>query len=183
MDEMTGMEALSRTPRTETEDDRRARAELKPRADLLAMDLPPEAMDAIKDLQARLTKLEARDTRGLLGKLLGKGSVAALLLAVFLISGTAWAQYTAFGAGNKSCSGWVTAEDEHYSVVKRAQFYGWIRGYLTAYSLWVERGSGPVSSRNSSASARAWVANYCRNHPRESVAKTAERMIDAIKAE
>jgi len=50
---------------------------------------PTDLMDVMKDVQARLTILESRDTRGLLGKLFGKGSAAALLLAVLLISGTA----------------------------------------------------------------------------------------------
>ncbi len=46
-------------------------------ADVPAVDPPPELMDVIKDVQDRLTKLESRDTRGLLGRLFGKGSAAA----------------------------------------------------------------------------------------------------------
>ncbi len=56
-------------------------------ADVPSTDPPHELLAAIADLQARLTKLEARDTRGLLGKQLGKNTAVALLLAVFLISG------------------------------------------------------------------------------------------------
>ena len=45
-------------------------------ADVPAVDPPPELMDVIKDVQDRLTKLESRDTRGLLGRLFGRGSAA-----------------------------------------------------------------------------------------------------------
>ena len=52
--------------------------EMMPRiaqADAPSTDPPHELMAVIEDLQARLTKLEARDTRGLLGKLSGKSTV------------------------------------------------------------------------------------------------------------
>jgi hypothetical protein len=62
---------------------------------------PVDLMDDMKDMQARLTKLEdvqarvtkleTRDTRGLLGKLFGKGTMVLLLLSILLIgAGTAW---------------------------------------------------------------------------------------------
>ena len=151
------------------------------RVDVPPTDPPHEFMAVIEDLQARLTKLEARDTRGLLGRLFGKGTVAALLLAVFLISGTAWA-YTGFGFGTKACENWVAAKEEHYAVARRARFHGWTSGYLTAYSLWVEGGSGPVSRSDSSKGAWAWIDNYCTENPNTSVATAAEMLIDALKA-
>ena len=124
---------------------------------------------------------ESRDTRGLLGKLFGKGSAAALLLAVFLISGTAAGfQYYAFGSGLDSCGSW-TAAKEAESYKKQAIFRSWIEGYMTAYSRWVERGSGPVGA-TLSPGAWAWVDNYCQDNPLESVGDAAEQMIDAIKA-
>ena len=140
---------------------------------------PADLMDVMKDVQARLTKLETRDTRGLLGKLFGKGSAAALLLAVLLISGTAWAQYTAFGAGRESCGRW-TAE-QYATRGERDQFLDWLGGYLTAYSQWMEVGSGPVSDSDHFG-AIAWIDNYCQEKPLKNVTFGAERLIYAIRA-
>ena len=131
---------------------------------------------------------ESRDTRGLLGKLFGKGSVAALLLAVFLISGTAWAQYkvTVFGAVRERCVRWTQVKNVappagQRSTTARLQLESWLGGYMTAYSLWVEKGEGPVSEGHHLA-AIAWIDNYCHENPLEFVAEAAEQLIFAIKA-
>ena len=172
----TGLDGNSRRQQANRDDNQRARFKLMRTASLPAVDLPPEIMDAIQDIQDRLTVLESRDARSMLGKFFGRGSVTALLLAAFLVSGTAWA-YTGFGAGIKTCESWVAAKEDNYAVAKRARFHGWISGYLTAYSLWVEQGSGPVSRRDSSKSAWAWIDNYCKENPNRSVATAAEHLI------
>jgi hypothetical protein len=180
MGKMTGLDAVLRRPRAKPEDNGWGQAKVIPRADLSTDDLPPEWIDAIANMQDRLAFLESRNVRGRLGKWFGMGSVAALLLAVFLIGGTAWA-YTGFGSGIKSCESWVAAKEEHYAVAKRARFHGWTSGYLTAYSLWVEQGSGPVSSRNSSRGAWAWIDAYCNDNPETTVAAAAEQLILSLK--
>ena len=148
-------------------------------ADVPAVVTPAALMGVIQDVQDRLTKLETRDTRGLLGKLFGKGSVAALILAVFLIGGTAWAvEYTIFGVGNQSCGGW-TAVKEKGPFANQVTFHGWVNGYLTAYSLWVER---DLLGNSDVAGARAWIDNYCQKNPLLNVANAAEQLIYAIKA-
>lgn len=129
----------------------------------------------------------ARDTQGLLGKLFGKGSAAALLLAVFLIGGTAWAAtYTVFGAVDVSCGRWTEQKTAVpppglSTSVGRLQFQEWLGGYLTAYSFWVEVGSGPVSDSDH-VGAIAWIDNYCKEHPLVEVATAASLLIVAIGA-
>jgi len=137
-------------------------------------------VDDMKDVQARLTKLETRDTRGLLGKLFGKSTVAALVIAVFLISGPAWAQYyVSRGLGAASCGKWTSAVAlENYTYVAMVQ---WLNGYLTAYSAWVEGESGPVSKLDTEG-LKAWVDNYCRDNPLKSVSTAASKLISTIKA-
>jgi len=140
-------------------------------------------VDDMKDMQARLTKLETRDTRGLLGKLFGKSTTAALLLAVLLISGTAWAQYTAFGAGQESCGFWTKTRNDPGAEKPGSpatSFVQWTGGYLTAYSRWVEEEPGPVSDSDTYG-AVAWIDNYCRDNPLRNVARAAEALIYAIK--
>ena len=180
MSEMIGLQTILRGLQAKPACGRRSRAKLTPQAGLPTVDLPPEWMAAFTEMQDRLAILERRDACGRFGKLFGAGSVVALLLAAFLISGTAWA-YTGFGSGIKSCENWVTAKEEHYAVAKRARFHGWTSGYLTAYSLWVEQGTGPVSSRNSSVGAWAWIDTYCHNNPTKSVAAAAEQLILSLK--
>ena len=126
----------------------------------------------------------ARDTRDLLGKLFGKSTVVALLLAVFLISGTAWAQFKAYSAGVESCGLWTkTTNDPSAGTLgsPKSSFVQWTGGYLSAYSRWVEEGSGPVSDSDTYG-AVAWLDNYCQENPLEAVAQAAERLIYAIKA-
>lgn len=180
MNERTGMSAFLRKLRAKPQDNRWARAKLKPPPGLPAAELPPEWRDVFEDMQDRLTEFESRNARGRLGRLFGMGSVAVLLLGFFLIGGAAWA-YTGFGSGIKSCESWVAAKDEHYAVTKRARFHGWTSGYLTAYSLWVERGSGPVSRHKSAKGAWAWIDYYCEENPGESVAVAAEQLILSLK--
>ena len=57
----------------------------------------------------------------------------------------------------------------------------WVSGYLTAYSLWVEEGSGPVN-KSQLAGAWAWMDNYCQENPLKHVGEAAEQLIYAIKA-
>ncbi len=130
---------------------------------------------------------ESRDPRGLLGQLFGKGTVVALLLAVFLISGTAWAahlqpdDYIIFGYGSKSCGSWTAAKKALGS--NQVVFHAWVGGYLTAYNYWVEKGD-PVApvGHSDSAGAYAWIDNYCQETPLDRVAIAAAALIDAIKA-
>ena len=141
---------------------------------------PADLMDVMKDVQARLTKLESRDTRGLLGKLFGKSTVATLLLAVFLISGTAWGAATNFGLGLKSCGLWTAVKEE--SPDMRGELTTWVAGYLTAYSVWVEGDKGGPVTKGDVSGAVAWIDNYCQEKPLNNVAQAAERLIFAIRA-
>ena len=133
-----------------------------------------------------MTKLESRYPRGLLGKPFGKGFVAGLLLAVFLIGGTAWAQtYNTFGFGLQSCGSWTAAAKKEPGVgidVMRFAYTGWISGFLTAYGWWVEDGSGPVSNLSNIEGPLAWIDKYCQENPLKAVDAAAAQLIHAIKA-
>ena len=118
--------------------------------------------------------------------------VMALLLAVFLISGTAWAllptEYIIFGKGTLSCERWTESAKTARAGARRAQelLYeteAWIFGYLTAYARWVEDGSGPVTNASPTGyDIVPWIDNYCQDHPHDLVFDATENLIDAIKA-
>ena len=105
--------------------------------------------------------------------------LAAVLLAVFLIGGTAWAgEHRIFGAGENSCGSWNAAAKNSW---RQIVLHEWLNGYLTANSLWLEGGSGPVT-KTEPAGAWAWIDNYCQEKPLESVAKAVMELIFAIRA-
>ncbi len=114
-----------------------------------------------------------RKPNGLLSRLFGRPAVTGVLLAVILISGTALA-YAGFGVGAESC-GQVTNNE---GVQKGMR--SWVGGYLTAYSLWVEEGSGPVTDGDV-VGPWAWINNYCQENPLETLAEAAEQLIYAIR--
>ena len=105
--------------------------------------------------------------------------VVALLLAVFLISGTAWAQeYNKIrGLGYASCEDWTNGR----LTSARDEWDQWLYGYLTAYSVWVDKSPGPVSKANNDRPL-TWIDLYCQENPLEKVADAAELLIFAIKA-
>jgi len=157
-------------------------------ADGANLPAPADLMDGMKDVQARLTKLEdvqarvtkleARDTRGLLGKLFGKSTMVALLLAVFLISGTASAG-SFFGHGRHSCGAWTAKKEA--DGWNRVVFVSWLSGFVTSYSAYVEKFSGPVSGSDMVGNV-AWIDNYCQNNPLDEVGVAALKLIPAIRA-
>ncbi len=102
---------------------------------------------------------------------------ASALLAMILIGGTAWADYKAYGLGAESCGSWTEIRD---AQAGRGTTQQWVAGYLTAYSMWVEDGSGPVT-RGDIAGPLAWINNYCQENPLKPVAEAAERLIFAIR--
>ena len=106
--------------------------------------------------------------------------IAAALLAVSPIGRTAGAaDYTNFGQGTLSCGTWTEEKEKDSSG--RQFFHTWITGYMTAYSRWVEDGSGPVSEADNSG-AWAWIDNYCQENPLKKVANAAEQLIYEIEA-
>ena len=119
-----------------------------------------------------------RDTRGLLGKLFGKGTVAALLLAVFLISGTAWAvEYTIFGPGAGSCGTWTAAKEE--DTYARRVFRSWALGYITAYN-YQAPDTYDVRGQTDTSGILLWLENYCKQTPLTDFAQAMELLTDEL---
>ena len=152
------------------------------REELVAPDVPAvyppaDLMGVTKDVQARPTILETSNTRGLLGKLFGKGTVAALLLSVLLISGTAWAA-GGFGSGNISCGQWTESKEADGPLHNTRE--QWVLGYLSAYSRWVDRSD--VVKTNDGYGATVWIDNFCRDNPFKYMNEAAEQLIYALEA-
>ena len=132
----------------------------------------------------KLLEVLSRERKRGWWRIFDRSSAAAALLAVFLIGGTAWAQFKAYSAGVESCGFWTkTTNDPSAGTLgsPKSSFVQWTGGYLSAYSQWVEEGSGPVSDSDMH-SAVAWIDNYCQENPLEAVGTAAIALIHAIKA-
>ena len=106
--------------------------------------------------------------------------IITIALLAMLIGGTARAQqYKVFGHGNQSCGSWTEAKEE--TNLELIVFTSWLSGYLSAVSVWVETGSGRVNETDIRG-AVAWMDNYCRDNPLDSVAGAALNLTFAIKA-
>ena len=83
-----------------------------------------------------------------------------------------------FGEGNSSCGSWLAEKGtamEHLDL-------SWVLGFITAfnaYGLFVDK---DVALGTNSDGLAAWIDNYCRAHPRENIAKAAERLIAEFRA-
>jgi len=111
----------------------------------------------------------------------GSKTAAAVFIAVLLIgSGTAWG-YKIFGSGGQSCGTWTAEKERAKGDLPMLNFKSWVGGYLTAYNLWVEDGSGPVNETQIEG-AWAWVDNYCRDNSNDDVATATLELIYAINA-
>jgi len=145
-------------------------------------DLRTERDRLISIVESQTRQLEDfRGRPGFFRRVFGGSSAAALMIAVLLIGGTAWAQYEykTFGLGIQSCGAWTAAKEEDSAA--RSRFHNWTNGYLTAVSRWVEYGSGPVNETQIEG-AWAWIDNYCQKTPLNVVAEAAEALTFAIKA-
>ena len=103
------------------------------------------------------------------------------MIAVLLIgSGTAWG-YQIWSFGTQSCGTWTAEKEKDRDGWMMLNFMSWVGGYLTAYNLWVEDGSGPVNETQLEG-AYAWIGNYCWDNPLDSVSTAAARLIVTIEA-
>ena len=136
----------------------------------------------------KLLEDQSRDRKRGWWRLFGKSTMVALLLAVFLIGGPAYRTATAlpeffewgvFGRGTHRCVGW--ARDLVVGGPSYWEKSQWLYGYLTAYSVWVEKSRVLVNTKGT-GSARSYVIQYCRANPHKSGADAAEEMIHAFKA-
>ena len=134
-----------------------------------------------------IVSLAAQGDQGLLGKLFGRGATIGIALGAGLFAGTVWAhqqspvltpgmEFTIFGSGRLSCGSWLAAKG-----YQRVIFHEWLNGYMSAYTLWIEHGSGPIGEADGPG-AWAWIDNYCQGNPLKDVAAAAEQLIYAIEA-
>jgi hypothetical protein len=103
-------------------------------------------------------------------------------VAVILFAGTAGAadngNYTAMGWGNGSCGSWTAARRTPQGMQARGNGE-WVLGFLSgAGAMGLSQGYDPLHGTDPEG-VLAWVDNYCRDHPLESIAEAASAFIHA----
>jgi hypothetical protein len=103
-------------------------------------------------------------------------SVCAVALIILCGMGTQVAAGTAtvYGAGTESCGKWI-ASSTNPGI--RAWEVSWVLGWLTAAGYY--RVAGDLKETDSDAIA-AWVDNYCRANPLDTVGTAATGLIKTL---
>jgi hypothetical protein len=110
----------------------------------------------------------------------------ALVAAFFVVTlafDRAEADYVILGAGTHSCGAWTK---EHANDSVRANIFdNWVAGYITSHNRWALRIEKVDAPKKSVDIARnidfdgivAWITNWCRDNPLESVADATGALI------
>ena len=105
-----------------------------------------------------------------------KRSLLTLML-IPLMSSAAMAQtlhVNVVGAGQESCGAWTQAEPNTLEYNEQQE---WLWGFVTSYNTYVAVSNGNVARGGDGYGMTAWVGNYCRAHPLDSVEIAAAKLI------
>jgi hypothetical protein len=105
-----------------------------------------------------------------------------IVLTALLAVGAAEAEvgaYHAIGAGNKSCGSWSAHRHEYNpggrptaGTQASTEDASWVVGFLSGIGFVGEKGDDPLNGVDADG-VWAWIDNYCRAHPIESIARAA----------
>jgi hypothetical protein len=100
-----------------------------------------------------------------------------ILLAVLVLSTNAHGGTTYFGAGVNSCGSWT---EEWARDSQRLELWkAWVLGFVSGANIYAEHGDflrGPVDA----PAIYAWINNYCRAHPLESLRDAAIELVGEL---
>jgi hypothetical protein len=80
--------------------------------------------------------------------------------------------YTVFGRGSQTCAQWLAKDSDAES----RESGSWILGYVSAYNAWVHDGAN-LATGAAATEMIAWVARYCLEQPRRTLAEAAQALI------
>lgn len=81
-------------------------------------------------------------------------------------------KYTEFGIGNHSCGEWLTGrQDKTYYAMGQ-----WMLGWVSSAGYY-----GMRLRRTDAAAMSAWMDNFCREHPLDSLGVGVRALIKALK--
>jgi hypothetical protein len=108
--------------------------------------------------------------------------ITTLALAILIVGASetrAEKMVTVLGLGNKSCGSWIEAR--RANNVTSDIFEGWIAGFLSGSNSIAAHTAGidilsEASTQGDAQGLWAWIDNYCRAHPLNSIAAAADAL-------
>ena len=105
--------------------------------------------------------------------------VLTLALYVFISPAVAnEALYHNFGAGVDSCGTWLAEKGTMLGNLNNM----WVLGFITAFNRYALVTDRNVALGTNADGMVAWIDNYCRAHPLDSIATTAENLTGELQA-
>lgn len=85
---------------------------------------------------------------------------------------------TVYGPATESCGTWVS----HISPedLERLADVSWLNGFLSGYNVWSPE-PGTATSATDMRGMVAWIDNYCRAHPLETVGTAATVLVYTLR--
>jgi hypothetical protein len=110
--------------------------------------------------------------------------IGAFVLSV-VASSAVWAapgdmSYPILGVGTSSCGVWTRARAGTDFDLDKAAISSWLLGYVTAVNFWTtasSRKSGGVSEGYDNEALLAWVDNYCKANPLQTIEKASGNLL------
>jgi hypothetical protein len=97
--------------------------------------------------------------------------LACLVMLVLGLSAQVACAYEALGPGVISCGTW-TAERRTPNAITAVMAESWVLGFLSGIGFVGQSGSDPLHGSHAEA-VSAWIDNYCKANPLDSVGKAA----------
>jgi hypothetical protein len=105
-------------------------------------------------------------------------ALALLTAAALTTPARAADPYTVLGAGVRSCGSWLhdRAEARYWELADQA----WVLGYVTSFNEHLSATKNIAAGTNADG-LFAWIDNYCRTNPLNSVAQATRVLIDTLR--
>jgi hypothetical protein len=85
------------------------------------------------------------------------------------------ADRTYIGDGSNSCGAWT---QERATDTQRVQLWkGWLLGFLSGANIWDSNADFLLTQKLDAAALYAWMDNYCRAHPLDTVYFAAIKLV------
>jgi hypothetical protein len=82
------------------------------------------------------------------------------------------------GAGTTGCASWTKERASPHHI----QYRAWVDGFLSASNLADNDPDWMLQLANNSEGVYAWVDNYCRTNPLDSIVQAAMKLRDELKS-
>ena len=104
-----------------------------------------------------------------------------LIIALALITGSAWSDWAIKGEGNFSCPEYVS--ERQINGAKLYSSISWVQGFITGvnYQRALKEGSDSFVGQDfAPASMVGWLENHCRENPQDYLSDAAQALTEEL---